>query len=58
MKTLIQRVIWLTLKNGIDLESGTPEDVVASDQETPPPPPAPSCVTATEYPRTGRLIRH
>ena len=38
----IQRVIWLTLKDGIDLESGTPEDVVASDQETPATPPAPS----------------
>ena len=36
----IQRVIWLTLKDEVDLESGTPEDSVASDQETPLPPPA------------------
>ena len=38
----VQRVIWLTLKDGIDLESETAEDVVATDQETPPLPPVPS----------------
>ena len=38
----IQRVIWLTLKDDVDLESGVPEDVAVSDQESPPPPPAPS----------------
>ena len=37
----IQRVIWLTLKDDVDLESGTPENA-AFRQETPPPPPAPS----------------
>ena len=38
----IQRVIWLTLKDEVDLESGVPEDIAVSVQETPPPPPAPS----------------
>ena len=38
----IQRVIWLTLKDEVDLEAGPPEDVASSDQETPSPPPAAS----------------
>ena len=38
----IQRVIWLTLKDELDLESGAPEDVAVSVPETPTPPPAPS----------------
>ena len=46
----IQRVIWLTLKDEVDLEAGAPEDVAVSgsiptgvgEPETPPPPPAPS----------------
>ena len=38
----IQRVIWLTLKDDGDLESGAPEDAAVSVQETPTPPPAPS----------------
>ncbi len=38
----IQRVIWLTLKDDVDLASGAPEDFVASDQESPPPPKASS----------------
>ena len=38
----IQRVIWLTLKDDVDFEPGTPENAAASVQETPPPPPAPS----------------
>ena len=38
----IQRVIWLTLKDELDLESGAPEDVAISVPETPTPPTAPS----------------
>ena len=39
----IQRVIWLTLKDAVDLESGTPEEVAESVPETATtPPPVPS----------------
>ena len=41
----VQRVIWLTLKDELDLESGVPEDpedVAKSVPDTAPPPPAPS----------------
>ena len=38
----IQRVIWLTLKDDVDLETGAPEDLAVSVQETPTPPSAPS----------------
>ena len=38
----IQRVIWLTLKDDADLDSGPPENVAATVQETPTPPPASS----------------
>ena len=33
----IQRVVWLTLKDEVVLDSGVPEDVAVSDQETPAP---------------------
>ena len=38
----IQRVIWLTLKDELDLEAGAPEDVAESVPDTATPPPAPS----------------
>ena len=38
----VQRVIWLTLKDDVDPESGVPEDIAVSVQETPTQPTAPS----------------
>ena len=53
----IQRVIWLTLKDEVDLESGVPEDVAVSPTGTPTPPPTPSA-HCRKCRRSGRLIRH